>query len=208
MCKLKYLRTSQPLTKLPETLTVNAHPIPDSDQHMSSSIEAAEESGNFLSLLIIISCNASKLETCEEAVSALYRVLSAAPELNFGTNASNMAATLSLCLGNHVKVPEMVEVVFGCMRVCASKSTDMQTLLCTEDIIELLIQAMCTHVNGEETVQEQGCLVVRELAKDSDDNVHLMRSLHVERVLDLAVNLIKNERNKQYPAQAKAALGL
>ena len=175
---------------------------------MSSAIEAAEEKGDSLALLIIINCHASNYEMCEEGVSALYRVLSDKEVLDFGSSAPSMADTLSLCLRKHIKEPEMMEVVLGCMRLCASKSSTMQTLLCTENIVELIIQAMCTHINDEETVQEQGCLVICELAKNSDANIHLLRSLHIVRVLDQATGLITNERNKKYPGLAKTALGL
>jgi hypothetical protein len=175
---------------------------------MSSAIEAAEESGNIVALLVIINCHVSNLETCEEGVSALYRIISGSPELDIGDSAQSVANTLSLCLAKHMTEPEVIEVVLGCMRVCASKFPSLQTLLCTEQIVESVIQAMCTHTDGEETLQEQGCLVVCELAKNSDQNIRLLRGLHVEKALDQAAGLITNERNKKYPALAKEALGM
>jgi hypothetical protein len=119
-----------------------------------------------------------------------------------------MTDTLALCLGKHGDEPSLVEVVFGCMRVCASKSTTMQTQLCTEDTVELIIKAMCSHTEGEETVQEQGCLVISELAKSSDVNIALLKRLQIEKALDQAAGLITNERNKKYPGEAKTALGM
>lgn len=159
-----------------------------------------------LALLVIINCKVTDMETCEEGLSALYRLLSS-PEATLDS-ADSLADTLALCLANHVSEAEVVEVVFGCMRVCASKFPCMQTLLGREGVVESLLRAMSCHVEGEETVQEQGCLVICELARNSEANTRLLRSLHCEKALERAARLITNERNKVYPTLAREVLGL
>lgn len=175
---------------------------------MSAAIEDAEEDGNTLALLVIINCHVSDLDTCEEALSALFRIVSSTSHLDLGESSKSMVDTLVLSLDKHVSEPSLVEVAFSCMRVCASKSHTLQTLLCSEDTAELIIRAMCTHASGEETVQEQGCLLVSALATNCPANIGILRAMHIERVLDQAAGLITNERNKRYPDEARQALGL
>ena len=174
---------------------------------MSSAIESAEESGDILALLVILNCHVADMDLCEEGLSSIYRILSSKTALDEREETKTVTDTLVLCLRKHRNEAPVVEVALSCMVECAKKSKDLQTLLCIPDTIELIIRVMCIHVDGEETVQEQGCLLIGALANNSADNVIILRSLHVEKVLDQAAGLITNERNKKYPREAKKALG-
>mmetsp|Transcript_6531 Transcript_6531/g.10671 ORF Transcript_6531/g.10671 Transcript_6531/m.10671 type:complete len:177 (-) Transcript_6531:109-639(-) len=175
---------------------------------MSSAVEAAEESGNILALLVILNCHVSDLDACEEELSAMYRVLSSKDELDLGEGTKSLVDTLVLALRKHRKEPSLVEVALSCVRECAHKSELIQSMLCVPDTVELIIRVMGMHTEGEETIQEQGCLVITALATDSEENVALLRSHHAEKAVDQAARLITNERNKNYAKEAKRALTL
>jgi hypothetical protein len=128
--------------------------------------------------------------------------------VGFGESTTIAAETLALCLEAYVDEPSLIEVVFGCMRCFASKSENLQKLLCNERNIEMFINVMNTHMEGEGTVQEQGCLLVCELAKNSEPNSTLLKKFDIVNILEQASTLILNERNKKYPTLALEALNI
>lgn len=172
------------------------------------SIEAAEESGNLSALLGIVHSSVDDMDNCEEGLSAIYRLLGSMPTVDLGEDSSRALDLVAICLQKYVDEPSILEVLFGCIRVCAAKSLPLQSLLCTPDNISYLITAMNTHTDGEETLQEQGSLVICEFAKGSPENTQILLKAGVEAALEQAARLITNERNKKYPVLAKEALGI
>lgn len=178
---------------------------------MSEQIEKAEEELNISLLVEIIGSNMDDEDVLDEALSAAYRLCVSLPTTSLeSVDTAVFSQTMSNCLEKCWEEPSLLEMIFGCIRCFASKNAEMQTELCTDNNLKLLVQALNTHTDGEETVQEQGCLVVEAFARESPANIARIMTpeYKINEVLDRAKELITNERNKKYPMQAREALGL
>jgi hypothetical protein len=176
---------------------------------MSEEIERAEEESSIARLMELVDANIDDEELLEEALSATYRLCVSLPNFD-GIDSSKCVATMSASLAKWWEEPSLLEIIFGCIRCLASKSTEMQTMLCSAETVGLVVRCLDTHTDGEETVQELGCLVVEALARGSPANVDCLKQpeFKIGQVLARAEELITNERNKKYPVQAREALGL
>lgn len=170
---------------------------------MSGVLESAEKSGNMAAVLVVLNCNIANRDSCENGLKSLRRLLEAS--LDVGENPSSISATIYLCLNNYADDSDIVEIVFDCIHICASKSTIMQNLLCTTDMVGVLIDAMNSHSRNV-SIQEKGCRVVFALANDSDANCEELLSQKVGKVLDRAADRIPKDGRKNYSVLAKEAL--
>jgi len=176
---------------------------------MSDQIENAEEESNISLLVDIIASNIEDEDVMDEVLSAAYRVCVSKSDFD-GVATTKFCDSMGACLDKWWEEPSLLEMIFGCMRCFAGKNVDMQAKLCTDSIVGLVVKCLGTHIDGEETVQEQGCLVIEALARGNSANVDILKNpeFKIGDVLTQAHELITNERNKKYPLQARDALGL
>ena len=175
---------------------------------MSEAIEKAEEDGNLSCLVALIKTSMDQEEDLlEEALSATYRLATSLPTIEFPEdNVAEVAKVICSCCELYMEEAYLIEILLSIIRCFSDKNADLHRLLGVESNLKMVIACMNKHTNGEETVQEQGCLVIESLAKDSSDTVNLLKAHGASEAVNQAAGLITNERNKKYAVQTLAAL--
>ncbi len=175
---------------------------------MSDEIEKAEEVGDLRELIRLVKENLDTEEdVLEEALSATYRLATSLSSIDLdGDDVTFAADVLFNCFERWMEEAYLIEIVLSIVKCFANKSVSLREQLSSSTTLKMVVECMNTHADGEETVQEQGCLAVEALAQGSLDARSVLNSYGAAEAVERAAGLITNERNKKYAVQAKTAL--
>jgi len=172
-------------------------------------IEAAEEQGaNGIPALmegLQGSLDDNEEDVAESILDACLRMSSSSDVC--GKLGEYLPSTLKNSLKIMLEEAPVIEVLFAVLvRVILSDKD--QTAFASEDTVKLLMSAMSTHSEGEETLIEYSCLVIEKLAQDNESVQKMLIDNGAEDQLNKAESIITNVRNKKYVGQARTALKL